>query len=52
MDWIIIARLAVALALGLIIGMERGWQHQQNAEKAFAAGIRSFGFVGLLGGLG
>ncbi len=44
-------RLAVALVLGLIIGAERGWQHHQKAEGVFAAGIRSFGFVGLLGGL-
>ena len=45
-------RLAVALILGLIIGAERGWHHHQDSEGASAAGIRSFGFVGLLGGLG
>lgn len=50
MDWMVITRLAIALALGLIIGTERGWQNQQTTA-AQAAGIRSFGFVGLLGGL-
>ncbi|NER82181.1 MAG: MgtC/SapB family protein, partial [Leptolyngbya sp. SIO1D8] len=52
MDWNVMTRLAVALVLGLIVGVERGWQHQQSSKGAFAAGIRSFGFVGLLGGVG
>jgi uncharacterized membrane protein (DUF4010 family) len=51
MDWPIVARLAIALALGLIIGTERGWQNQQTKLEASAAGLRSFGFAGLLGGL-
>lgn len=55
MDWTIITRLAIALVLGLIIGTERGWQNQQTSvgetASGAAAGLRSFGFVGLLGGL-
>lgn len=51
MDWGIVNRLGVALAIGLIIGAERGWQNQQQVTDAEAAGVRSFGFVRLLGGL-
>lgn len=43
--------LALALAIGLLIGVERGWQ--QRAEKAGSrvAGIRTFAILGLLGGV-
>ncbi|EDX83336.1 hypothetical protein S7335_516 [Synechococcus sp. PCC 7335] len=56
MDWTIVTRLAIALALGLILGTERGWENQQvenwqNSAEEAAAGLRSFGIVGLLGGL-
>jgi uncharacterized membrane protein (DUF4010 family) len=51
MDLTIIFRLAIALALGLIIGMERGWNTRQSPPGMRLAGVRSFGFVGLLGGL-
>jgi uncharacterized membrane protein (DUF4010 family) len=51
MDLSVTFRLAVSLALGLIIGMERGWQIRESPEGFGVAGIRSFGFVGLLGGL-
>jgi uncharacterized membrane protein (DUF4010 family) len=51
MDANVTFRLAVALALGLIIGMERGWQSRESPQGLRTAGIRSFGFVGLLGGL-
>ncbi|MEO0646018.1 MAG: MgtC/SapB family protein [Cyanobacteria bacterium J06650_10] len=51
MDWNIVNRLGIALAIGLIIGAERDWQNQQQDTNASAAGVRSFGFVGLLGGL-
>lgn len=51
MEWTTVTRLAIALALGLIIGTERGWQNQQNESQESAAGLRSFGFAGLLGGL-
>jgi uncharacterized membrane protein (DUF4010 family) len=44
-------RLAIALALGLIIGMERGWERRDSIEGERVAGIRSFSFVALLGGV-
>ena len=41
----ILTRLALALALGLLIGMER-------ERRGKEAGLRTFGFVALLGALG
>jgi uncharacterized membrane protein (DUF4010 family) len=43
--------LGLSLALGLLIGAERGWQMRQSAEGTRIAGIRTFGLIGLLGGL-
>jgi len=42
--------LAVALAIGLLFGVERGWHRQQLPEESRAAGLRTFGLIGLLGG--
>ncbi len=44
-------RLAVALAIGLLIGMERGWEQRELPEGERVAGFRTFGLIGLLGGL-
>lgn len=44
--------LGVALAIGLLIGTERGWQQRAAPEGERIAGIRTFGLIGLLGGLG
>jgi len=47
----ILERLGVALMIGLLIGAERGW-HDRTAERGSRpAGVRTFGVVGLLGGL-
>lgn len=43
--------LGVALALGLLIGLERGWQLRERAEGGRMAGLRTFGLTGLLGGV-
>ncbi len=43
--------LGIALALGLMIGTERGWRERRAAEGSRVAGIRTFGLIGLLGGL-
>ncbi len=43
--------LGVALALGLLIGVERGWKEREAEEGSRIAGIRTFGLLGLLGGL-
>jgi len=51
MDLIIISRLAIALTLGLIIGIERGWSSRESPEELGSDGIRNFGLVGLLGGI-
>ncbi len=43
--------LGVALAVGLLIGVERGWHERTAEEGSRIAGIRTFGLIGLLGGL-
>ncbi|MBB4285567.1 MgtC/SapB family protein [Roseospira goensis] len=42
--------LAVALALGLLIGLERGWQGREVPEGGRVAGVRTYALIGLLGG--
>jgi len=44
-------RLAVALAIGLLIGLERGWQQRKEAEGERTAGLRTYTLVALLGAL-
>ena len=44
-------RLAIALAVGLIIGMERGWKSRKSPTGWRVAGVRSFASVGLFGGI-
>lgn len=44
-------RLAVALAIGFLVGAERGWQAREVAEGGRAAGLRTFSLIGLLGGI-
>jgi len=41
--------LAVALLLGAIIGLERGWDAREQKSGERIAGIRTFALVGLLG---
>ncbi len=43
--------LAMALAVGLLIGTERGWHERDAAEGSRPAGIRTFALISLLGGL-
>jgi uncharacterized membrane protein (DUF4010 family) len=50
-DPTVVARLAIALAIGLVIGVERGWQSRQTREGLRTAGVRTFACVGLFGGL-
>lgn len=42
--------LGVALAIGLLFGLERGWHGLQQKEDLHVAGVRTFGLIGLLGG--
>ena len=51
MNLTVTLQLAIALAIGLIIGMERGWESRESPAGLRIAGIRSFGLIGLLGGL-
>jgi uncharacterized membrane protein (DUF4010 family) len=46
----LIQRMAVALAIGLLIGIERGWQQRKEAEGERAVGLRTHALAGLLGG--
>lgn len=43
--------LALALAIGLLIGFERGWQFREEPDGQRVAGVRTFAILGLLGGL-
>lgn len=43
--------LLLALALGLLIGIERGWSQRNEARGTRVAGIRTFALLGLTGGL-
>lgn len=43
--------LAYALAVGLIIGLERGWSQRDKSEGQRFAGLRTFAITSLLGGL-
>ncbi len=43
-------RLTIALAIGLLVGAERGWKGRELGEGRRVAGLRTFGLTGLLGG--
>jgi uncharacterized membrane protein (DUF4010 family) len=52
MDLLALAtRLGLALALGFVIGLERGWKEREEGEGQRTAGIRTFALIGLLGGV-
>jgi|FEC22Drversion2_1045045.scaffolds.fasta_scaffold00008_26 uncharacterized membrane protein (DUF4010 family) len=44
-------RLGLALAIGFLIGIERGWRERGEGEGGRTAGLRTFALSGLLGGL-
>ncbi|WP_442579284.1 MgtC/SapB family protein [Mesorhizobium sp. ASY16-5R] len=47
----LLARLGLALAIGLLIGLERGWREREAPDRSRTAGIRTYGISGLLGGV-
>lgn len=47
----ILLRLGTALAIGLLVGLERGWRSRDLADGQRAAGLRTFALSGLLGGI-
>ena len=44
-------RLGLALAIGFVIGLERGWKERDEREGHRTAGLRTFSLIGLLGGI-
>lgn len=44
-------RLAVALGIGLIVGLERGWRSREQPSGERLAGLRTFAITGLCGGV-
>ena len=48
---VIFQRLGLALAIGLLVGLERGWKAREEAEREQVAGLRTYALSGLLGGL-
>jgi uncharacterized membrane protein (DUF4010 family) len=49
--WHGVAGLAAAVAVGMVIGLERGWRDRDGAEGTRVAGLRTFALIGLLGGV-
>ncbi len=48
---ILFRNLVIALALGLLIGLERGWSKRELEPGSRVAGIRTFSLISLLGAL-
>ncbi|WP_347006120.1 MgtC/SapB family protein [Acinetobacter sp. NIPH 1852] len=46
-----VSGLIAALAIGLLIGLERGWNDRELPEGSRVAGLRTFTLTGLLGGV-
>ena len=44
--------LLAAIAIGLLIGMQRGWAQKSFGTGRRVAGFRTFGLIGLIGGIG
>lgn len=43
--------IALALALGLLVGVQRGWAQRQGKPGSRFAGVRTYGLLGLAGGV-
>ncbi len=43
--------VGIALAIGLLIGLERGWHTRDKGEGMRVAGLRTYGLIALLGAL-
>jgi hypothetical protein len=44
--------LLAAIAIGLLIGIQRGWAQRSFGTGRRVAGFRTFGLIGLIGGIG
>ena len=47
----LLPRVALALGIGLLIGLERGWRTREAESGSRTAGVRTFAISGLLGGI-
>jgi uncharacterized membrane protein (DUF4010 family) len=47
----LVSRIALALGIGLLMGLERGWRTRKAESGSRAAGIRTFAISGLFGGI-
>jgi uncharacterized membrane protein (DUF4010 family) len=47
----LLSRFAVALGIGLLIGLERGWRAREERPGSRTAGVRTFAISALLGGI-
>lgn len=47
----LILRFGIALSIGLLVGLERGWRERDEPSGSRTAGIRTYGIAGLLGGV-
>ena len=43
--------IGLALALGLLIGVQRGWASRSSVPGSRFAGVRTYGLLGLAGGI-
>ena len=50
-EYEIVKHMLAALAVGLLIGTERGWSGRKEGEGARIAGLRTFSLIALLGGV-
>jgi len=48
---LVFRNLAVALAVGLLVGLERGWQQREASAGQRVAGLRTFAIIGVAGGV-
>lgn len=44
--------IGVALALGMLVGLQRGWAQRNEPAGSRFAGVRTFGLFGMAGGIG
>ena len=51
MELELLHRCGLAVAIGFLIGIERGWQEREAANGMRVAGIRTFTLIGALGGI-
>ena len=51
MDIDLASRVALSLAIGLVVGLERGWREREAEPGSRTAGLRTYMLAGLLGGV-